>query len=186
MANETMQAYTAWADLRDAERSADFQSYVRNIAAARHVTRRALRIIDEQAKHHGLEPLMHQMLLQVYGANRGRGITVSHLAARLDIAAAFASRMVKHLEELGLVRREPSTEDRRSIFVIATQVGIDTLSDIDADVHYNVAHLQRQLSEEERLSALTIFAFYVGLDPESPIASAIRSEADAQPVSHVD
>ena len=181
MANETMQAYTAWADLRDAQRSQDFQSYVRNIAAARYVTRRALRIVDEQAKRHGLEPLMHQMLLQVYGANRGRGITVSHLAARLDIAAAFASRMVKHLEELGLVRRESSTEDRRSIFVIATEVGVDNLSEIDAEVHYHVAHLQRQLSDEERLSALTIFAFYVGLDPESPIATAIRAEADEQP-----
>jgi hypothetical protein len=58
---------------------------------------------------------------------------------------------------------------------------VDTLSPIDADVHYNVAHLQRQLGESERLAALSSFAFYVGLDPESPIASAIRSGSDALP-----
>lgn len=181
MGHETMRAYTAWADLGDADRLQDFQSYVRNIAAARHVIRRVLRIVDEQAKQHGLEPLTHQLLLQVYGVNRGRGITVSHLAARLDIPVAFASRIVKQLEELGLVRREASTEDRRSIFVSATEMGVDTLSRIDADVHYNVAHLQRQLGESDRLAALTIFAFYVGLDPESPIASAIRSASEALP-----
>jgi DNA-binding MarR family transcriptional regulator len=177
--NETMHAYAAWADIRDAERTEDFQFYVHNIAEARHVTRRAMRIVDEQAKRHGLEPLMHQMLLQVYGANRGRGITVGNLATRLDIVAAFASRMVKRLEELGLVRREPSTQDRRSIYVLATDAGVRTLAEIDDGVHHNVAHLQHQLDEGQQLAAMTIFAFYVGLRPDSPIATAIRAEADA-------
>ncbi|TNC26511.1 MarR family winged helix-turn-helix transcriptional regulator [Amycolatopsis alkalitolerans] len=176
--NEAMRAYTQWADISDAKRTREFQAYVKNIADARYVTRKVLRIVDEQAKAHGLEPLLHQALLQVYGANKANGITVSSLAARLDVAAAFASRMVRRLEEMGLVRREPSTEDKRATIVVATEAAAEKLAAIDNDVHHHVAYLQHQLREDERLSALSIFAFYVGLDPDSEIASAIRAAAD--------
>jgi DNA-binding MarR family transcriptional regulator len=173
--NETMRAYTEWADIDDARRTREFQSYVKNIAEARYVTRRVLRIVDDQAKSHGLEPLLHQALLQVYGANEGRGTTVGKLAGRLDVAAAFASRLVRRLEEMGLVQREQSDDDRRATNVIATEAGVTKLASIDGDVHHHVAFLQHQLTDEQRLSALSIFAFYVGIDPTSPIATAIRS-----------
>ncbi|MEV4597002.1 MarR family transcriptional regulator [Amycolatopsis sp. NPDC049253] len=177
--NDAMRAYTKWADIGDAKRSREFQAYVKNIADARYVTRRVLRIVDEQAKTHGLEPLLHQALLQVYGSNEARGITVSTLAARLDVAAAFASRMVRRLEELGLVTREASESDRRATNVVATTAGAEKLAEIDNEVHHSVAFLQHQLTEDERLSALSIFAFYVGLDPDSAIAEAIRAAADS-------
>ncbi|QRP43459.1 MarR family winged helix-turn-helix transcriptional regulator [Amycolatopsis sp. FDAARGOS 1241] len=177
--NDAMRAYTKWADIGDAKRSREFQAYVKNIADARYVTRRVLRIVDDQAKHHGLEPLLHQALLQVYGSNEARGITVSTLAARLDVAAAFASRMVRRLEEMGLVTREASESDRRATNVVATEAGAQKLAEIDDEVHHNVAFLQHQLREDERLSALSIFAFYVGLDPDSAIAEAIRAAAES-------
>ncbi|MDX3059796.1 hypothetical protein PV394_32480 [Streptomyces sp. NE06-03E] len=44
-------------------------------------------------------------------------------------------------------------------------------------MHHHVAFLQRGLGDDEKLMALSIFAFYVGLDPDSPIAAAIRTEA---------
>ncbi|MGH3742762.1 MAG: MarR family winged helix-turn-helix transcriptional regulator, partial [Micromonosporaceae bacterium] len=138
--NDTMRAYVQWADIGDAERTHDFQAYVKNIAEARHVTRRVLRIVDDQAKRNGLEPLLHQALLQVYGSASGEGITVSRLADRLDVAAAFASRLVRRLEDMALVRRQPSAGDRRSTNVIATDAGIEKLAAIDADVHYHVAY----------------------------------------------
>jgi DNA-binding MarR family transcriptional regulator len=173
--NDAMRAYTNWADIGDVKRAREFQAYVKNIADARYVTRRVLRIADEQAKSRGLEPLLHQALLQVYGANEARGITVGNLAARLDVAAAFASRMVRRLEEMGLVTREASESDRRATYVVATRAGADKLAEIDNEVHHHVAFLQHQLREDERMSALSIFAFYVGLDPESAIAEAIRA-----------
>jgi DNA-binding MarR family transcriptional regulator len=176
--NDAMRAYTEWADIGEAQRIREFQSYVTNIAEARYVTRRVLRIVDDQAKNHGLEPLLPQALLQVYGEGKARGITVGNLAARLDVAAAFASRMVRRLEEIGLVYREQSDTDRRATIVIATEAGIEKLANIDDDVHHHVAFLQHQLSDHQRLSALSIFAFYVGLDPDSPIAAAIRSSGD--------
>jgi DNA-binding MarR family transcriptional regulator len=172
--SDAMRAYARWTDIGDSKRSREFQAYVKNIADARYVTRRVLRIVDEQAKQHGLEPLLHQALLQVYGAGDAHGITVSALAARLDIAAAFASRMVRRLDEMGLVTREASETDRRAINVVATKAGAEKLAEIDDDVHHHVAYLQHQLHDDERLSALSIFAFYVGLDPQSDIAEAIR------------
>lgn len=177
--NQTMRAYTRWADINDEQRSREFQSYVKSIAEARHVIRRVLRIADEQAKAHGLEPLLHQTLLQVYGSNNGKGITVSMLAARLDVAAAFVSRLVRRLEEMGLVSRKQSDTDKRSTYVIATPSGVQKLSNIDDDVHHHVAFFQHQLTDEQRLPALAIFAFYVGLDPNSPIATAIRAALDS-------
>lgn len=173
-----MRAYAQWADISDAKRTREFRAYVKNIADARYVIRRVLRIVDEQAKAHGLEPLLHQALLQVYGANNAQGITVGTLATRLDVAGAFASRMVRRLEEMGLVYREQSDVDRRATNVIATDAGADKLATIDNEVHHHVAYMQHQLRDDERISALSIFAFYVGLDPASPIAGAIRSAAD--------
>lgn len=177
--NDGMRAYLDWADLGDERRKREFQSYVRNVAEARYVMRRVLRIVEERAKEHGLEPLLHQALLQVYGAEDAQGITVGGLATRLDVAAAFASRMVRRLEEMGLVQRRPSESDRRATIVAATSAGAERLSVIDDDVHHHVAFLQRQLGDEEKLMAMSIFAFYVGLDPESPIATAIRAATDA-------
>lgn len=174
-----MRAYTQWADISDTKRTREFRAYVKNIADARYVTRRVLRIVDEQAKAHGLEPLLHQALLQVYGTNKAQGITVGALAARLDVVGAFASRLVRQLEGMGLVHREQSEADRRVTNVIATDAGAEKLAAIDDDVHHHVAYVQHQLGEDERISALSIFAFYVGLDPESSIAEAIRSAADS-------
>ena len=173
--NETMDAYEEWADIGDVERKNDFQAYVKNISDARYVTRRVLRIVDDQAKQHGLEPLLHQALLQVYGHNGGEGITVGRLADRLDVAAAFASRLTRRLEAMELVRREQSEVDRRSIHVIATESGVKKLAAIDHDVHYHVAYVQHQVAAGERMSALLIFAFYVGVEPSSDIGKAIRS-----------
>lgn len=171
---ETMRAYTDWADIREDERLNDFHSYVHNIAEARYVIRRVLRIVDEQARTHGLDPLLHQALLQVYGTAAGEHLTVSGLAARLDVASAFASRLVRQLEAMGLVRRDPATRDRRVTTVTATDSGVSRLQEIDNSVHHHVAYFQHQLDDGQRLSALSIFAFYVGLDPKSQIATAIR------------
>ncbi|RKN37024.1 MarR family winged helix-turn-helix transcriptional regulator [Streptomyces hoynatensis] len=172
-ANHTMDAYARWADIRDDERQSDFQSYVGNIAEARYVIRRVLRIVDEQARQHGLEPLPHQALLQIYGAGPA-GMAVNALARRLDVAGAFASRLVRQLEDLSLVRREHSAADKRVTQVTATAEGAERLRAIDDSVHHHVAYFQRQFDDQQRLAALSIFAFYVGLDPDSEVAGAIR------------
>jgi len=176
--DEARLAYERWVDIREEQRASDFQAYAYNIAEARYVMRRVTRIANERAKKHDLDALLHQALLQIYGVGENEQLTVSKLAERLDVPAAFASRLVGQLEQKGLVRRESSTKDRRVTHVFATDEGVELLRQIDDEVHHEVAYFQRQISERQRLAALSIFAFYVGVAKASPIGNAIRSEAE--------
>lgn len=180
---DAMEAYEAWADISENERTSDFQAYAYNIAEARYVTRRVTRIINEQAKKAGLDPLLHQALLQALGTPRGDELAVGALADRLDIAAAFASRLVTRLEKMGLIRREPSTHDRRATNVTVTDEGVQKLKEIDDAIHYHIAYFQQQLEDGQRRAALLIYAFYVGIDSSSPIAAAIRTSGSYRSTS---
>jgi DNA-binding MarR family transcriptional regulator len=173
--NRMMDAFATWTTDSENSRRLDFHRYACNIASARYVTRRVLRIVAEQAKREGLDPLQHQALLQIYGTPAETTTTVSGLATRLDVPGAFASRLTTQLQRMGYVERHPIATDRRAVAVIATEAGIATLRRIDDGVHEHVAYFQHQLSENERLSALAIYAFYVGLDSESAIGDAIRT-----------
>lgn len=158
-----MEALGEWLALEEDRRRGDPQRYFQGVAQARYVTRRITRIVDEQARREELEPLQHQALIQVFGAPGGL-IQVNDLAERLDIAPAFSSRLVKELEEKGLVERLQSDEDRRVKLVRATEQAVAALRRIDEHVHMHVEYFQKQLSEEERVAALGIYAFYVGME----------------------
>jgi DNA-binding MarR family transcriptional regulator len=137
-----------------------FQEYFHGVAEARYVIRKVFRIVDEQAKRAGLEPLEHQALIQIFGSPSP--MRVIDLADRLDIPPAFASRLAKRLEEKTLVTRSRSKSDRRSTYVVATDEARDVLAAIDDQVGLHVNYFQSQLNESERAAALGIFAFYVG------------------------
>lgn len=136
------------------------QRYFQAVAHARYVIRRVIRIVDEQARRESLDPLEHQTLIQVCGARDGVA-QVNELAERLDIVAAFASRLVRALELKGLVTRRRSEVDRRVTLVEVTPAGEEVLQRINARVQLHVDVFKDQLSEEERGAALRTFAFYV-------------------------
>ena len=161
---ETMDAFYEWlapGRTRDPSRPPhEFHDYMRGIAEARSVLRRVLRIIDDQAKAADLEPLQHQLLIQVFGADGP--VRVNDLAERLDIAPAFASRLVGQLEERGYVGRERSERDRRISHVVATEAGVDILREIDRNVHVHVSYFHQQLTPVQRTATLGVVAFLVG------------------------
>jgi DNA-binding MarR family transcriptional regulator len=169
-----MAAYGEWSDIRDEIRQTEFQAYIRKIAEARYVIRRVLRIVNEQVHKRGLDPLVHQALLQIYGVHEGTGITVSALAQRLDVAPALASRIGGQLEALGLVQRSRVPTDRRVIKITATEAGVAKLDEIDRAVGRQLTRFHQQFDEQQKLAAMSIFAFYVGMDPSSPVTRAIR------------
>lgn len=175
--SEMMRALSSWLEVGGVPRKQDFHRYTQSIANARYVIRRVFRIVDEQARARDLDPLSHQMLLQIYGFD-GDVASVSTIAERLDIAAALASRLIKQLESGGLARRVSLESDRRVTVVEITDEGIALLREIDDAVHLHVKYFQSQLPDRERLDALMIFAFYVGLEPDSVVADAIRGELD--------
>jgi DNA-binding MarR family transcriptional regulator len=143
------------------------QTYFHGVADARFVIRRAFRIVDERAKSHGLDPLEHQALIQIYGL-RERDVRVGTVAERLDIPPAFASKLVKALTGKGYVRAQTSPHDQRVSHLSATPTGAALLAEIDADVRVHVAFFTRSLTAEQRAAALSIFAFYVGAPASAP------------------
>ncbi len=175
-----MDAYTLWSQTKGPVSGDEFHRYVCSIADGRYVSRKIIRILDDRARQHGLEPLQHQAMLQIYGNRDSEGIRVNVLAARLDIAAAFASRLVSELESRGLVERTPSPSDRRATTVSATEDGIALIRAIDESVHDYIAVFQHELDEQQRASALAIYAFYVGIGPDSAVARAIK---DLEPLA---
>jgi DNA-binding MarR family transcriptional regulator len=179
--SQMMKALEAWIPDSMAARSGSFQGYVQAIAHARYVVRRIVRILDEQAREHGLEPLQHQALLQVYGSRSP--IPVNKLASRLDIAAAFASRIVSQLHTMGLVERRQAESDRRLVTIVATEPGIALVQAIDSSVYRRVRQFQGELAEADKLGALGIFAFYVGLDGNSELAAFLRESVRRDPAA---
>ena len=173
-----MRAFAAWVENDRPNAGANFHGYAHGISQARYVIRKVLRIVDEQAKKVGLDPLQHQALIQIDG-NIDSPMPVNKVAERLDIAPAFASRLIKELEGKGLIRRESHPEDRRVTCVAATGAGVQLLRDIDDAVHVHVSYFQSQLSDDGRMAALAIFAFYVGLEGDSALAKAIRDSLHA-------
>jgi len=171
--SETMRAFTTWVKGDHVNRRGNFRGYAYGIAEARYITRKVFRLVDEQAKKAGLEPMQHQALIQIYRDSDTR-MPVNKVAERLDIAPAFASRLIKELEVKGLIYRQPLPGDKRVICVAATDAGIAVLREIDDAVHVHVSYFQSQLSDEDRLAALAIYAFYVGLEDDSSLAIAIR------------
>jgi DNA-binding MarR family transcriptional regulator len=169
-------AFYEWTRLEGPERHRNrdsYQRYFRGIADARYAVRGVLRIIDDQAKQAGLEPLQHHALIQIFA---GGDLQVNEVASRLGIAPAFASRLVRELESKDLIARAPSLDDRRVTFVTITEQGIETLRQIDLDVHAHVAYFQSQLSERERAAAVGMIAFYVGLSLDVKAVGDLRGE----------
>ena len=140
----------------------DKQGYFRNVAEARHVLRKAFRIIEEHARAAGIDPLAHQALIQIYGSEENR-LRVKDLADRLDISQAFTSSLVGALAERGLVSRTRGAGDQRETLVSVTEAAIDLLTAIDTAVQADVDAFTAGLSPGEKESALSILMFYVGM-----------------------
>ena len=139
-------------------------AYFQGIAEARFVVRKCFRIVDEQARKAGLDPLEHQALIQVYG-DADQSLPVSRLAERLDVSTAFASKLAKGLERAGYAARTQGDADQRVTNVEMTARGRALLHEIDEQVQFHVGYFARQLSPKQRTTALSIFAFYVGAKP---------------------
>jgi DNA-binding MarR family transcriptional regulator len=169
----TAQLLALWGQGAGAASHLDFSKHVKAIAHARYVLRRILRLLDEQAVSGGLQPLQHQALLQIYGADSA--LPVSKVAERLDIAPALASRLIRQLEEKGLVERARIVGDRRVIAVKASAEGVELLRTIDESVHDRVDNFQRELSDEGKLGALATFSFYLGLDSDPRLGILLSS-----------
>lgn len=177
---DLMQSLSTWVTKAEDRRTAEFSEYAVSIAEARYVMRKVSRIVDDEAKLEGLDPLEHQAMLQAYGAG-GKLRTVSQIAERLDIAPALASRLVNSLVRKGMVVRHSSAADKRVTEIEISQQGAELVRKIDRKVHVHMDYFQTQLTESQRLAALAIFSFYLGFgNPTAELANSFSQFGDAR------
>jgi DNA-binding MarR family transcriptional regulator len=149
-----------------------FDKLAGGIARARYAMRKVFRIVDEQARSAGIDPLHHQALIQIYGSDK-RMLHVTELAERLDVPAALASRLVTGLELRELVRRERSLADLRMIEVHVTDAGVELLRSISAGITEELRFFSRRLSTEDKMAALRVMAAYIGLQIDGDTVTEI-------------
>jgi len=111
-------------------------------AAFRAELRRFLRRSEECARHHGLTPQQHLLLLMIAGSDDGTS-TVSELVDRLQLTQSAVTELVQRAEEAQLVARRPSPADRRVVELRLTREGEQRL----ADVHTELGPERHQLKE---------------------------------------
>ena len=97
------------------------------LAAFRYSLRQFLHFSEEAAASAGLTPRQYQALLAIKGFPGRETATIGELAEQLQIAHHSAVGLVDRLGLHKLVLREPSTDDRRQVYVSLTARGIEVL-----------------------------------------------------------
>lgn len=166
----------SWLDVDRKSRDYNFHEYMQIVAHGRYVFRTVQRLIDNCARNHGVDPLEHQAMIQIFGASEQR-LPVGRLAERLNIDSALASRIVQQLEARQFVRRTRSSEDKRAIYVSVTPAGVKKVRAVVDDVHTEVEFFRLVGNESQRRAAHELVAFYVGsLSGQPPVSLAPPAE----------
>jgi DNA-binding MarR family transcriptional regulator len=145
-----------------AARGADRKLYFYGVAQARYVLRKVFRLVEEEAKRAGIDPLAHQALIQICGSAAG-ALKVKDVAERLDITPAFASSLVKTLVAKGYVVATRDKKDSRVNWIKITRQGRALLQSIDERVQVDVEYFTQALSAQQTEAALSILMFYAGV-----------------------
>lgn len=82
-------------------------------------------------------------------------ISMSQLAATLDVSVASMTGIVDRMEERGLVERRRDDADRRIVLVVATEAGRDVFREIDRRRRESLLKMLGQLGEEELAGLLS-------------------------------
>ncbi len=119
----------------------------------RYQLRRFLHFSESAARNEGLTPLQYLLLLHVRGFPGRDWATVGELAERLQMHHHGAVALLSRCEELGLVERRKSTEDRRRVEVHLQAAGAHYLERLAA-LHESEL---RSLQDTFRVAQITAF-----------------------------
>lgn len=102
------------------------------LATFRYALRQFLRFSEEAARAAGLTPQQHQALLSIKGFPDRDQITIKELAERMQIRHHSAVGLANRLTARGLLKREPSTTDRRQVYVTLSARGLTLLEQLSS------------------------------------------------------
>jgi DNA-binding MarR family transcriptional regulator len=100
-------------------RKKDFEA----ISEFRYQLRRFLRFSEEVVGREGITPLQYLLLLHIKGYPGKDWASVGELAERLQAHHHGVVALISRCEQLGLVKRKTSTEDRRRVETHLTPKG---------------------------------------------------------------
>ncbi len=106
------------------------QSDYAALADFRYQIRRFLHFSEQAARHAGVEPQHHQLMLALRGAGGRNGSRIADLAEKLQIQHHSAVELVSRLEEKDLIQRNRGAEDRREVYVRLTPYGEQVLREL--------------------------------------------------------
>ena len=109
------------------------------LAEFRHQLASFLRRRREAAEAAGLEPQQYELLLAIKGASVTGSPNIKQIAKQLLLQHHSAVELTTRLEKRGLVHRERSPHDRRSVLVSVTKAGEKVLAEV---VQYSLDQLQ--------------------------------------------
>jgi DNA-binding MarR family transcriptional regulator len=111
------------------------QTEYEELADFRYQIRRFLHFSEGAAHAEGIETQQHQALLAIRAMPATEPCTVGALAKRLFLLHQSTVGLVDRLERAGLVRREPSSSDRRQVLVAMTRKGDAVLKRLSLTHH---------------------------------------------------
>lgn len=137
------------------------------VADARYLMRRLFRIVDDEARREGVDPLANQLMIQLLGAE-STARTVSELAVRLDVPLTLVSRLCRQLEARGMVTRSSSPSDARVTLVRATADGNRLTRKIGRQARLRFATVTDEMPMERRRLVLAVWAGDASIDTSVP------------------
>jgi DNA-binding MarR family transcriptional regulator len=111
---------------------------------------RAGRAIEAVFEQHGLGTGEFDVLAALRRAGTPAALTPGELARSLMLSPGGMTNRIDRLEGMGLVRREPDPEDRRSLRVVLTEEGLALVDAAVTDHVANEARLLAGLTKRQR------------------------------------
>ena len=145
----------------DQERLAEFPRHLGRSITFLH--RQRNKFMGERLKPYGFIGAMHMILLYIA---RCPGTTQDAIVSHMYIDKCNVARRTKRLEELGYIRRETGKTDRRENNLYLTEEGEKLVPIIRGYLHDWARSVTRDLSDEERLTLITLLDRLLHTDTE--------------------
>lgn len=136
----------------------------RDQADFRCALRRFQHFSEEQARHLGITPQQHLLLLVTRGHESYPEVTIGEIAGALQVRHHSASLLVDRSVKRGLLNRQEDPLDRRRALVSLTGEGQRLLDEITEANRRELGHLEGVLFRDSLRDALRA---YEGLDSQN-------------------
>ena len=115
------------------------------LGSFRHALRHFLHFSEQAARRAGLSAQQHQALLVVKALSSNEEITIGSLARALILQHHSTVGMVDRLTKKRLLKRTPSNQDRRKVFITLTAQGEKVIEALSAAHRHELRRIGPEL-----------------------------------------